>query len=126
MGKESREQASALLPALIGIDEFQPVIPWQGGLHQSLPLLHRPASECDKLTLLVNLCWDKAPELPRLTPTACQNLDSLNRRQSDHLIICENCPNNRDHRSCCLARLDDRINLQRTTGKDRMIKTSHG
>ena len=33
------------LPALIGIDEFQPVIPWRVALPQSSPLLHRPSSE---------------------------------------------------------------------------------
>jgi hypothetical protein len=32
----------ASLPALIGLDEFQPVIPWQVALQQSQPLLHRP------------------------------------------------------------------------------------
>jgi hypothetical protein len=56
--KKCREQASALLPALIGIDEFQPAIPWRVGLHQSLPPLHRPASECDKLSLPVNQHWE--------------------------------------------------------------------
>ena len=30
------------LPALIGIDEFQPAIPWQVALQQSLPPLYRP------------------------------------------------------------------------------------
>src|SRR3984893_10698287 len=33
---------SVLLPVLIGRDEFQPVIPWQVALQQSLPLLRRP------------------------------------------------------------------------------------
>src|SRR6202043_2163835 len=33
---------SGLLPVLIGRDEFQPVIPWQVALQQSLPLLRRP------------------------------------------------------------------------------------
>jgi hypothetical protein len=28
--------------------------PWRVGLHQSPPPLHRPATECDKLTLSVN------------------------------------------------------------------------
>jgi hypothetical protein len=30
------------LPALIGLDELQPAIPWQIALQQSLPPLHRP------------------------------------------------------------------------------------
>jgi len=30
------------LPALIGLDEFQPAIPWQVALQQSQPPLHRP------------------------------------------------------------------------------------
>src|ERR1700730_10794767 len=33
---------SGLLPVLIGRDEFQPVVPWQVALQQSLPLLRRP------------------------------------------------------------------------------------
>ena len=41
------------LPALIGVDEFQPVIPRRVALPQSPPPLHRPASECDKVVLPV-------------------------------------------------------------------------
>ena len=41
------------LPALIGVDEFQPAIPRRVDLHQSPPPLHRPASECDKVVLPV-------------------------------------------------------------------------
>src|SRR5580704_19238876 len=40
-------------PAIIGIDEFQPAIPWQVVLPQSSPPLHRPHSECDKVFLPV-------------------------------------------------------------------------
>src|SRR5580692_8034945 len=40
-------------PAIIGIDEFQPAIPWQVALPQSSPPLHRPHSECDKVFLPV-------------------------------------------------------------------------
>jgi predicted RNA-binding Zn ribbon-like protein len=40
-------------PALIGVDEFQPAIPWRVDLHQSPPPLHRPASECDRVVLQV-------------------------------------------------------------------------
>jgi hypothetical protein len=36
------------LPALIGLDEFQPAIPWQVALQQSLPPLRRPP------TILIN------------------------------------------------------------------------
>jgi len=36
------EQASGSLPVLIGLDEFQPAIPWQVALQQSLPPLSRP------------------------------------------------------------------------------------
>ena len=36
------EQASGPLPVLIGLDEFQPAIPWQVALQQSLPPLRRP------------------------------------------------------------------------------------
>ncbi len=32
------------LPALIGLDEFQPASPWQVALQQSLPPLHRPGT----------------------------------------------------------------------------------
>jgi hypothetical protein len=41
------------LPALIGVDEFQPVIPWRVALPQSSLPLHRPRSECDKVVLPV-------------------------------------------------------------------------
>jgi hypothetical protein len=53
--KKCREQKSFPLPALIGIDEFQPDIPWQVGLHQSLPPLFRPPSECCKVVLPVEI-----------------------------------------------------------------------
>src|SRR5215472_6079240 len=33
---------SGSLPVLIGLDEFQPAIPWQVALQQSLPPLRRP------------------------------------------------------------------------------------
>src|ERR1700751_2036446 len=33
---------SGSLPVLIGVDEFQPAIPWQVALQQSLPPLRRP------------------------------------------------------------------------------------
>jgi hypothetical protein len=33
---------SGSLPVLIGVDEFQPAIPWQDALQQSLPPLRRP------------------------------------------------------------------------------------
>src|SRR5215469_12126807 len=33
---------SGSLPVLIGLDEFQPAIPWQVALQQSLPPLSRP------------------------------------------------------------------------------------
>jgi hypothetical protein len=46
------------LPALIGINEFQPDIPRQVGLHQNPLPLHRPPSGCDKLSLLVNQYGD--------------------------------------------------------------------
>jgi len=36
------EQASGSLPVLIGLDEFQPAIPWQVALQQRLPSLRRP------------------------------------------------------------------------------------
>ena len=36
------EQAFGSLPVLIGLDEFQPAIPWQVALQQSLPPLRRP------------------------------------------------------------------------------------
>jgi hypothetical protein len=36
------EQASGSLPVLIGLDEFQPAIPRQVALQQSLPPLRRP------------------------------------------------------------------------------------
>jgi hypothetical protein len=55
---KSRERKSVPLPALIGIDEFQPDIPRRVGLHQSPLPLHRPASGWDKLTLPVNHHWD--------------------------------------------------------------------
>jgi hypothetical protein len=38
------------LPALIGLDEFQPTIPWQVALQQSLPPLHRPRMILNKQT----------------------------------------------------------------------------
>jgi hypothetical protein len=38
------EQASGSLPVLIGLDEFQPAIPWQVALQQSLPPLRRPCT----------------------------------------------------------------------------------
>ena len=38
------EQASASLPVLIGLDEFQPAIPWQVTLQQSLPPLRGPCT----------------------------------------------------------------------------------
>jgi hypothetical protein len=41
------------LPALIGVDEFQPVIPRWDALQQRPPPLHRPRSECDKVVLPV-------------------------------------------------------------------------
>jgi hypothetical protein len=37
---------------------LQPAIPWRVALQQWPPPLHRPASECDKLTLPVNQHWD--------------------------------------------------------------------
>jgi len=37
---------------------LQPAIPWRVALQQCPPPLHRPASECDKLTLPVNQHWD--------------------------------------------------------------------
>jgi hypothetical protein len=43
------------LPALIGVDEFQPVIPWRVDLHQSPPSLHRPGSECATVILPVEV-----------------------------------------------------------------------
>jgi hypothetical protein len=94
---KSRERASVPLPAFLGIDEFQPDIPRQVGLHQSPPPLHRPASECDKLTLPVNQYWDKATEPPRSTPTARRNHQRPNRKQNFHLKISGKCPNNRDY-----------------------------
>ena len=36
------EQAFGSLPVLFGLDEFQPAIPWQVALQQSLPPLRRP------------------------------------------------------------------------------------
>lgn len=36
------EQALGSLPVLFGLDEFQPAIPWQVALQQSLPPLRRP------------------------------------------------------------------------------------
>jgi hypothetical protein len=41
------------LPALIRVDEFQPVNPWRVALPQSSLLLHRPRSECIKVVLPV-------------------------------------------------------------------------
>jgi len=41
------------LPALIGVNEFQPAIPQRVALPQSSPLLHRLRSECDKVVLPV-------------------------------------------------------------------------
>ena len=38
------EQAFGSLPVLIGLDEFQPAIPWQVALQQSLPPLRRPCT----------------------------------------------------------------------------------
>jgi len=46
-------RSSSLPPALIGLDEFQLVIPWRGGLHQSPPPLHQPGPVCGKLGSLV-------------------------------------------------------------------------
>src|SRR5208282_3931659 len=43
---QSRERRWLPLPALIGLMSLQPAIPWQVGLHQSPPPLHRPGSEC--------------------------------------------------------------------------------
>src|SRR5208282_3427656 len=43
---QSRERRWLPLPALIGLLSLQPAIPWQVGLHQSPPPLHRPGSEC--------------------------------------------------------------------------------
>jgi hypothetical protein len=40
---------------LIGVDEFQPDIPWRVALQQSPPPLHRPASGCDKVVLPVEI-----------------------------------------------------------------------
>src|ERR1039458_6547788 len=37
---------------------LQPVIPWRVALQQGPPLLHRPASECDKVVLPVNRYGD--------------------------------------------------------------------
>jgi hypothetical protein len=52
--RRSREAASVhRSPALIGVDEFQPVIPWRVALQQRPPPLHRPRSECDKVILPV-------------------------------------------------------------------------
>ncbi|MGC8551060.1 MAG: hypothetical protein ACP5M4_15365, partial [Acidobacteriaceae bacterium] len=43
------------LPALIGVDEFQPVIPQRDALQQRPPPLHRPCSECDKVVLPIEI-----------------------------------------------------------------------
>jgi hypothetical protein len=40
-----REAGSSIyppLPAIIGVDEFQPTIPWRDALQQRPPPLHRP------------------------------------------------------------------------------------
>jgi len=42
-------------PGAHRLDEFQPVIPWRVALPQSPPPLHRPASECDKVVLPVEI-----------------------------------------------------------------------
>src|SRR5271157_2523256 len=55
MGSNSRKQASRLLPALIGTDESQPVIPWWVALPQSPPPLHRMRLECRIVVLPVDL-----------------------------------------------------------------------
>jgi hypothetical protein len=55
---KSRERASVPLPALIGIDEFQPAIRWLVALQQCPPPLRQPATECENLTLPVNQHWD--------------------------------------------------------------------
>jgi hypothetical protein len=65
------------LPALIGVDEFQPAIPWRVALPQSPPPLHRPGSECDKVILPVEVfAANDEPSLnclsqPRGQPQPC-------------------------------------------------------
>ena len=51
--QRNREQAWFPLPALIGTDESQPVIPWWVALPQSPPPLDRPNSECCTVVLPV-------------------------------------------------------------------------
>ncbi len=43
------------LPALIGVDQFQPGIPQRDALQQWPPPLHRPCSECDKVVLPIEI-----------------------------------------------------------------------
>jgi hypothetical protein len=58
------------LPALIGLDEFQPAIPWQVALQQSLPPLRRPGTILNKQTCRTMIIQRTAtaPVIPCLTP----------------------------------------------------------
>ena len=82
---------------------LQPAIPRLGALQQCPPPLHRPASECYKVVLSVNLYGNHGNADPS-TSTARQHHWRPNRKQNLHLSIGENCPNNRDHRSIPMAR----------------------
>ena len=53
-----RERQSCPLPALIGVDESPAGYSLAGCSPEGPPLLHRPASECDKVVLSVNRYGD--------------------------------------------------------------------
>ena len=102
---------------------LQSAIPWRVALQQCPPPLHRPATECDKVVLSVNRYRDKGHianpvnfnRLPE--PLAAQT-----EKQTFHLRIGENCPNNRDHRTILMERLKlFQIRLKFCNGEGRNI-----
>jgi len=86
MLKERPESGVGLPPpALIGVDEFQPVIPRRVALQQSPPPLRRPRSECDKVILPVEtLAANGEPCLIWLSQPRGQPHSSLTRSVSQH------------------------------------------
>jgi len=79
---------------------LQPVIPWRVALQQCPPPLRRPAPECDKVALSVNRHRDNGDIADPVNFNRLpEPLAAKTEKQTVHLKITENCPNNRDHRS---------------------------
>ena len=71
------------LPALIGLDEFQPAIPWQVALQQSLPLLRRPRTILNNPIRRTMILQRTATAL--LTPCLTPRVQSTNAAPSSAL-----------------------------------------